>query len=80
MYRLRREKRIACLSVSFSQIKLGFLELRNHGMNGLHVPSYDEDRWPSGTTGGQVIQNNPDNKQKHLLFTPNFRGAVGPTG
>lgn len=34
--------------------------------------SYDEDRWPSGTAGGQVIKDNPDFKKKKVKFTPNF--------
>ena len=38
---------------------------------------YDEDRWPSGTTGGTVIQDNPEYKQKHIKFTPRPYGT-GP--
>ena len=37
---------------------------------------YDEDRWPSGTTGGKIIQDNPEYKQKHVKFTPRPYGTV----
>ncbi|MBE5972400.1 MAG: hypothetical protein E7246_07785 [Lachnoclostridium sp.] len=30
---------------------------------------YDEDRWPSGTAGGRVTKNQPENARKTLLFT-----------
>jgi len=30
---------------------------------------YDEDRWPSGYSGGAVLKENQDWKSKHLLFT-----------
>jgi hypothetical protein len=30
---------------------------------------YDEDRWPSGYSGGAVLKENPEWKSKHLLFT-----------
>ena len=30
---------------------------------------YDEDRWPSGTAGGRVTRNQPENARKSLLFT-----------
>jgi hypothetical protein len=30
---------------------------------------YDEDRWPSGSSGGALLKENPDWKSKHLLFT-----------
>ncbi len=30
---------------------------------------YDEDRWPSGTAGGKVTQDNPDFAMKNLMFT-----------
>lgn len=30
---------------------------------------YDEDRWPSGTAGGRVTKNKPENARKTLLFT-----------
>lgn len=30
---------------------------------------YDEDRWPSGSSGGAVLKKSPDWKSKHLLFT-----------
>lgn len=30
---------------------------------------YDEDRWPSGTAGGQVTAGHPENARKTLLFT-----------
>jgi hypothetical protein len=33
------------------------------------LESYDEDRWPSGAAGGKVIEDNPDFKAKHVLFT-----------
>ncbi|MBQ8719641.1 MAG: hypothetical protein IJY65_01245 [Clostridia bacterium] len=32
---------------------------------------YDEDKWPSGFAGGYVTKN-PANRQKYLLFTPNY--------
>lgn len=31
---------------------------------------YDEDRWPSGTAGGRVTKNQPENARKTLLLTP----------
>lgn len=31
---------------------------------------YDEDRWPSGCSGGQVMVDHPEFKQQHMLFTP----------
>ncbi len=30
---------------------------------------YDEDRWPSGTAGGRVTRNQPENARKSLLIT-----------
>lgn len=30
---------------------------------------YDEDRWPSGTAGGRVTKNQPENARKSLLMT-----------
>ena len=30
---------------------------------------YDEDRWPSGTAGGKVTKNQPQNARKTLLLT-----------
>lgn len=30
---------------------------------------YDEDRWPSGTAGGRVTKNHPENARKTLLLT-----------
>lgn len=30
---------------------------------------YDEDRWPSGSAGGKVTRNRPENARKTLLFT-----------
>ncbi|OIW33154.1 hypothetical protein CONLIGDRAFT_695548 [Coniochaeta ligniaria NRRL 30616] len=40
---------------------------------------YDEDRWPSGVAGGKVVENHPEYKGKHLLFTPTpyGQGRVG---
>lgn len=38
--------------------------------------SYDEDRWPSGSAGGKVIEHNPEFKAKHVLFTPHRYGTV----
>lgn len=32
---------------------------------------YDEDRWPSGSAGGRVTKDKPENARKTLLFTPN---------
>ena len=40
------------------------------------VDRYDEDRWPSGTAGGKVIEHNAEFKAKHVLFTPNKYGEV----
>ena len=37
---------------------------------------YDDDRWPSGSAGGKVIQKYPEHKAKHLLFTPHLYGTV----
>jgi len=37
---------------------------------------YDEDRWPSGAAGGQVMKDNPEHKIKHLLFTRHKYGTV----
>lgn len=31
---------------------------------------YDEDRWPSGSAGGLVTKDRPENARKTLLFTP----------
>lgn len=31
---------------------------------------YDEDRWPSGTAGGSVTKDRPENARKSLLLTP----------
>ncbi len=31
---------------------------------------YDEDRWPSGTAGGSVTRDKPENARKSLLLTP----------
>ena len=31
---------------------------------------YDEDRWPSGTAGGSVTKDKPENARKSLLITP----------
>ena len=31
---------------------------------------YDEDRWPSGTAGGSVTKDKPENARKSLLLTP----------
>ncbi|KAH6664686.1 hypothetical protein B0J14DRAFT_607502 [Halenospora varia] len=36
---------------------------------------YDEDRWPSGSAGGLVIQKWPETKAKHIVFTPRARGS-----
>ncbi|CDK29496.1 unnamed protein product [Kuraishia capsulata CBS 1993] len=50
---------------------------------------YDEDRWPSGSCSGQVVEENPEFRSKHLLMTRYKYGdentppvppvAVGPT-
>ncbi|KAE8447013.1 hypothetical protein EG329_011147 [Mollisiaceae sp. DMI_Dod_QoI] len=37
---------------------------------------YDDDRWPSGAAGGKVIEQNPDHKGKHILFTPHLYGTI----
>ena len=37
----------------------------------------DEDRYPSGGAGGKVVKDNPEHKQKHILFTPNLY-STGP--
>ena len=40
----------------------------------------DEDRWPSGTTGGKVVKDHPEFKEKHVLFTPYPYGTVPVLG
>lgn len=30
---------------------------------------YDEDKWPSGTAGGLVLQGHPEFRTRHLLVT-----------
>lgn len=37
---------------------------------GLHSYLYDEDRWPSGFAGGQVLKGHPELRGLHLLWTP----------
>ncbi|WVQ82458.1 hypothetical protein IAT38_004587 [Cryptococcus sp. DSM 104549] len=37
---------------------------------GMHALLYDEDRWPSGFAGGQVLEGHPELRHVHLLFTP----------
>ncbi|KUJ09551.1 uncharacterized protein LY89DRAFT_627719 [Mollisia scopiformis] len=37
---------------------------------------YDDDRWPSGAAGGKVIEQDPNNKGKHILFTPHLYGTI----
>jgi hypothetical protein len=37
---------------------------------------YDEDRWPSGCAGGQVVAGKPEYKAQHVLLTPNPYGSV----
>lgn len=37
---------------------------------------YDDDRWPSGSAGGKVIEKYPEHKGKHLLFTHHAYGTV----
>jgi hypothetical protein len=39
---------------------------------------YDDDRWPSGSSGGRVVKDNPQFKAKHIVFTPRFRGSDDP--
>jgi hypothetical protein len=38
--------------------------------------SYDDDRWPSGSAGGKVIEKFPEHKGKHILFTPHRYGSI----
>ncbi len=47
---------------------------------GLLACLYDDDRWPSGVVGGNLIAKYPEHKVKHILFTPNPYGTVGPVG
>lgn len=42
---------------------------------GLLTCLYDEDRWPSGAAGGQVVVDNPDFKAQHLLLTKREYGS-----
>jgi acetone carboxylase gamma subunit len=41
---------------------------------------YDEDRFPSGAAGGKVMQDHPEHKEKHILFTPHLYGTVPVLG
>lgn len=38
--------------------------------NGMLAWLYDEDRWPSGTAGGRVTHDRPENTRKSLMLTP----------
>ena len=40
----------------------------------------DEDRWPSGGTGGKVTMGHPEHRNKHILFTPYPYGTVPVLG
>jgi hypothetical protein len=42
--------------------------------------SYDDDRWPSGSAGGKVIEKYPEHKGKHILFTPHSYGSINLGG
>lgn len=37
---------------------------------------YDDDRWPSGSAGGKVIEQDSGHKGKHILFTPHLYGTI----
>ncbi|KAL3292642.1 glycoside hydrolase family 2 [Colletotrichum asianum] len=41
---------------------------------------YDDDRWPSGAAGGKVIEQYPEHKTKHILFTLHPYGTVDLEG
>lgn len=41
---------------------------------------YDEDRWPSGTAGGRVVEGEEGYRGRHLLFTMDKYGTVGGPG
>lgn len=43
--------------------------IRTAEREGMFAWLYDEDRWPSGTAGGQVTAGHPENARKTLLFT-----------
>lgn len=45
---------------------------------GLLTYLYDEDRWPSGTAGGQVTAGHPEYRAMNLLWTTRAYGQAGP--